>query len=102
MAVLKVIPRIAQGRPNVAQLRNGPLFNYDAHVQAYRDYLIATFTGKVEVCKDTKPLKMWHHWQADYRSATPKGIVLVAKRGTARWIQAGREYPVAKTFRGTL
>lgn len=80
MAVLKVIPRIAQGRPTARDLRNGPLFNHDAHVQAYRDHLIANYTGKITECKASKPLKMWHHWQADYRSATPKGVVLLSER----------------------
>lgn len=87
MAILKAIPRLAQERAiaprkalTVRDLRNGPLFNHDAHVQAHRDHLIATFKGKVEVCDATKPLKMWHHWQADYRSATPKGVVLLSER----------------------
>jgi hypothetical protein len=52
----------------------------DAHVQAYRDHLVATFTGRVEVLPVGKNLRATHWWQGDYRSHAPKGVTLKSER----------------------
>jgi hypothetical protein len=52
----------------------------DAHVQAYRDHLVATFTGRVEVLPVGKTLKATHWWQSDYRSHAPKGVTLKSEK----------------------
>lgn len=87
MAILKTVRRtekLVLKKPSFV-----PLFNYDAHVQAYRDHMIANFTGKVTSLKtEGKPLSCQKWYQPDYRSATPKGMVLksAAVRGlNARW-----------------
>lgn len=40
----------------------------------------------VTKCKTTgKPLRAQKWYQADYRSFTPKGIVLITRKGEPRW-----------------
>jgi hypothetical protein len=91
MAILKALTRTQLAYRNVEaakalafkQKRYGiakPMRDYDAHVQAHRDYLIATFAGKVRVEPIGKPLRATHHWQADYRSFMPKGVTLKSDR----------------------
>jgi hypothetical protein len=57
-----------------------PVINSDAHVQAYRDHLIANFTGKVNVIRAGRALEAQKFFQRDYRSFTPKGVILVSPR----------------------
>jgi hypothetical protein len=52
----------------------------DAHVQAYRDHLVSTFTGRVEVLPVGKQLRATHWWQSDYRSHAPKGVTLLSDK----------------------
>jgi D-mannonate dehydratase len=91
MAVLKALTRTQLAYRNAEaakalafkQKRYGiakPMRDYDAHVQAYRDHLVATFTGRVEVLPTGKPLRASHHWQADYRSFAPKGVTLLSDK----------------------
>jgi hypothetical protein len=57
-----------------------PMRDYDAHVQAYRDHLVSTFTGRVEVLPTGKALRATHWWQSDYRSHAPKGVTLKSEK----------------------
>ena len=78
MAILKTVNR-QQEKLKLIKPSFVPMFNYDAHMQAYRDHLIQNFQGKVAKVKVTgKPLRAQKWYQPDYRSATPKGVVLLA------------------------
>jgi hypothetical protein len=46
---------------------------------------IALKSRKITKCKPGKPLRATHWWSPDYRSATPKGITLVARKAAQRW-----------------
>lgn len=85
MAVLKPLTRIQRAQalhvpaPRKASFR--PLFQYDAHVDAYRAHLVANYVGKVTACKTVgKALRCQKWYQADYRSATPKGVTLLSDK----------------------
>lgn len=56
------------------------LFQYDAHMQAYRDHLIQSYTGKTKTFQAGREIKARWPGDRDYRSFAPKGIVLVAPR----------------------
>lgn len=82
MAILKALTRTQRHMIEAAQqarkpVAPKPLFAYDAHVQAYRDHLIANFNSKVKVCKAGKPIKARWPGDADYRSFAPKGVTLL-------------------------
>jgi hypothetical protein len=79
MAILKTMSRLQREKVKLVKPSFVPLFNYDAQVQAYRDHLIANFTGNVSKV-ETKggPLQCQKYYQKDYRCATPKGVVLLS------------------------
>jgi hypothetical protein len=86
MAVLKALTRVQRERIEADAAKRvrtpRPVREYDAHVQAYRQELIANFTGRVEVLPVGKALRATHWWQSDYRSFAPKGVTLVNPRLT--------------------
>jgi hypothetical protein len=88
MAVLKALTKLQRERIEAAKPapKVRVLINSDAHVQAYRDHLVANFTGKVNVIKAGRALEAQKFFQRDYRSFVPKGVVLVAPklRGTCQ------------------
>jgi hypothetical protein len=79
MAILKALTKIQREKIEAAKPVKIPraVPACDAHVQAYRDHLVANFAGKVEVLPVGKQLRATHWWQGDYRSFTPKGTTLV-------------------------
>ena len=77
MAILKSVNR-RQEKLKLIKPSFVPLFNYDAHMQAYRDHLIAQHTKINHLKIAGKPLRAQKWYQPDYRSATPKGVVLLA------------------------
>ena len=86
MAVLKALTRkqLAIIEANTPAPKPRKVMTYDAHVQAFRDHQIAEFMfngGKVANVKTTgKALEAQKWFQKDYRSATPKGVVLLSAR----------------------
>lgn len=60
--------------------KSAPLFQIDAHVQTYRDHLIANATVKVKHCETGREIKARWPGDRDYRSFAPKGIVLLSDR----------------------
>jgi hypothetical protein len=86
MAVLRTLTKIQREKIEAAKVVKTPprsLNVYDAHVVAYR---LANYTGKVSVIPAKRALKANKWYQSDYRSFTPKGVVLVSSklRGTCK------------------
>jgi hypothetical protein len=93
MAVLKALTRVQRERMQAdackreafRKSRYGvakPMREYDAHVVAYYDHLVAIFEGPIERLPVGKALRATHWWQSDYRSFAPKGVTLVNPRLT--------------------
>jgi hypothetical protein len=92
MAVLRALTKIQ--REKIEASKKAPrwptrLITYDAHVTAYHNDMIENYVSRheasIKALEAGKPLRAQKWYQSDYRSFTPKGVVLITKpalRGT--------------------